>query len=135
METGALLTGLIFDHRGNLMSPTYSIRRGKRYRYYISRGLVRGARKEDAGSHCRVGAEDLERLVVEVLAQQLSRPELLSEAASGTWSAATRTLVREHIERVVVGRGEIQIIRKVTETSSASGEAGDEGVGRYTKGL
>ena len=99
LETGALLAGLIFDDRGNLMSPSYSVRRGNRYRYYISRGLVRGARKEDAGSHCRVGAEDLERQVVEVLAQQLSRPELLSEAASGTWSAAIRTLVREHIER------------------------------------
>jgi site-specific DNA recombinase len=90
LETGSLVTGLIFDHRGNLMSPSYSVRRGKRYRYYVSRGLVRGARKEDAGSYCRVGAEDLERQVVEVLAQQLSRPELLSEAASGTWSAAIR---------------------------------------------
>ncbi|HET6927628.1 MAG TPA: recombinase family protein, partial [Hyphomicrobiaceae bacterium] len=76
LETGSLITGLIFDHRGNLMSPSYSVRPGKRYRYYVSRGLVRGARKEDAGSHCRVGAEDLEQQVVEVLAQQLSRPEL-----------------------------------------------------------
>jgi hypothetical protein len=102
------MTGLIFDHRGNLMSPNYSVRRGKRYRYYVSRGLVRGARKEDAGSYCRVGAQDLERLVVEVLALQLFRPELLSEAASGTWSAAIRSLVREHIERVVVDRRERQ---------------------------
>ena len=128
LETGSLLTGLIFDHGGNLMSPSYSVRRGKRYRYYVSRGLVRGARKEEAGSHCRVGAEDLEQQVVEVLAQQLSRPELLSEATSGTWSAAIRTLVREHIERVVVDRREVQIIRKFTERTSTSGEACDEGV-------
>jgi site-specific DNA recombinase len=125
LETGSLMTGLIFDHRGKLMSPSYSVRRGKRYRYYVSRGLVRGARKEDAGSHCRVGAQDLERQVVEVLAQQLARPELLSEAASGTWSAAIRTLVREHIERVVVDQREVQIIRKFTERTSASGETGD----------
>ena len=125
LETGSLLTGLIFDHRGNLMSPSYSVRRGKRYRYYVSRGLVRGARKEDAGSHCRVGAQELERLVVEVLAQQLSRPELLSETGSGTWSAATRTLVRDNIERIVVGRDEIEIVWKATRTSSASGETGD----------
>ena len=26
--------GLIYDDRGNIMSPTYSIRRGNRYRYY-----------------------------------------------------------------------------------------------------
>src|ERR1700704_3641041 len=36
LETGSLLGGLIFDDRGNLMSPNYSIRRGKRYRYYVN---------------------------------------------------------------------------------------------------
>jgi hypothetical protein len=95
LQTGALLTGLIFDSRGNAMSPTYSVRRGKRYSYYVSCGLLRGVRKEDAGSHSRVGAEELERLVVEVLAQQLSQPELLSDAVSGRWSTATRTRSRQ----------------------------------------
>jgi hypothetical protein len=123
LETGSLLTGLIFDARGNLMSPTYSVRGGKRYRYYVSRLLVRGGRKE--GSRCRVGAEELDRLVGEALGQQLSVPELLSEAASGSWSAATRTLVRDNIERIVVGRGEIEIVWKATRISSASGETGD----------
>jgi DNA invertase Pin-like site-specific DNA recombinase len=32
VETGALLGGLIYDDRGNIMSPTYSVRRGNRYR-------------------------------------------------------------------------------------------------------
>ena len=105
------------------MSPTYSVRGGKRYRYYVSRLLVRGGRKE--GSHCRVGAEEFDRLVGEVLGQQLSVPELLSEAASGSWSAATRTLVRDNIERIVVGRGEIEIVWKATRASSASGETGN----------
>src|SRR5437763_4822045 len=36
VATGAHLGGLINDERGNIMSPTYSIRRGNRYRYYIS---------------------------------------------------------------------------------------------------
>jgi hypothetical protein len=108
------------------MSPNYSVRRGKRYRYYVSRGLVRGARKEDAGPPCRIGAEDVERLVVEVLAQQLSRPELVSEAASGTWSAATRTIVRDSIDRVVVGHGEVQIIRKVGTTRPSSSEVDED---------
>ena len=62
------------------------------------------SRKE--GSRCRVGAEELDRLVGEALGQQLSVPELLSEAASGNWSSATRTLVRDNIERIVVGRGD-----------------------------
>jgi DNA invertase Pin-like site-specific DNA recombinase len=127
LETGSLLTGLIFDHRGNLMSPSYSVRRGKRYRYYVSRGLVRGARKEDAGSPCRIGADDVERLVVEFLGRQLSRPELLSDVATGSWSAETRTIVRDSIDRVVVGHGEVQIIRKVGTTRPSSSEVGEDG--------
>ena len=73
LETGSLLGGLIFDDRGNLMSPTYSVRRGKRYRYYVSRALVRGFKKE-AGSHGRIAANDVERLVVETFSRQLSDP-------------------------------------------------------------
>jgi site-specific DNA recombinase len=123
VETGALLGGLIFDDRGNLMSPTYSIRRGNRYRYYISRALARG-RKQDAGSQGRVGADDVERLVVETLSWQLSRPKLMNDLTSGIWSPETRSLVRDAVERVVLGHGEVQIIRKST-ASDESGEHGD----------
>jgi len=126
LETGSLLGGLIFDDRGNLMSPTYSIRRGNRYRYYVSRALV-GGRKEDAGSHCRAGADDVERLVVECLGHQLSRPELLSDVASGKWSSETRTLVRDNIEQVVVDHGEVQITWKLAKTSPSSSEVGEDG--------
>ena len=52
IETGALLGGLIYDDRGNIMSPTYSIRRGNRYRYYISSALLHD-RRPDAGSLAR----------------------------------------------------------------------------------
>jgi site-specific DNA recombinase len=40
VETGALLAGLIYDDRGNIMSPSYSVRRGNRYRYYIHQQRV-----------------------------------------------------------------------------------------------
>ena len=128
IETGALLGGLVFDDRGNLMSPTYSIRRGNRYRYYISRALMRG-RKGDAGSQGRVNAADVERLVVETLGRQLSRPELLNDVASGSWTwsgnwtSETRKLVQDTIERVIVGRSEVQVIRKITTGSPSWGEA------------
>jgi len=39
-----LLGGLIYDDHGNIMSPTYSVRRGNRYRYYISSALLRERR-------------------------------------------------------------------------------------------
>ncbi len=93
IETGALLGGLIFDDRGNLMSPTYSVRRGNRYRYYISSALLRD-RREDTGSRARIGADDVERLVVEVMGRELSRTEFLTDVAPGVWSAEVRTLLR-----------------------------------------
>jgi hypothetical protein len=108
------------------MSPTYSIRRGKRHRYYISRALVRG-RKDEAGSHGRIGADDVERVVVETLSRQLSRPELMNDVGSGMWSIEVRTLVRETIERIVVGRGEIQIVRKDAVTALSADESTEHG--------
>jgi site-specific DNA recombinase len=64
IESGALLGGLIFDDRGNRMSPTHTMRRSNRYRYYISQTILRGC-WEEAGSLPRIGADDMEGLVVE----------------------------------------------------------------------
>jgi site-specific DNA recombinase len=114
VETGALLSGLIYDDRGNIMSPTYSVRRGNRYRYYISSALLRD-RRMDAGSLARINADEVERLVVEVLSRELLRPELSADGPSA-WSAETRTLVRDTVERVVIQCGQVQIIRKPAAT-------------------
>jgi site-specific DNA recombinase len=128
VETGALLGGLIFDDRGNIMSPTYSVRRGNRYRYYISAALLQD-RKQEAGSRARVSADAIEHVVVELLGRELSRAKLLADCISGTWSAETRTLVREAVARVVVLQGEIQIIRTMSAPSTSSDVAGEESDG------
>src|SRR5262249_49912518 len=101
VETGALLGGLIYDDRGNIMSPTYSVRRGNRYRYYISSALLHD-RRDEAGSLARVNADDVEQLVVEVLGRELSRPDLSAGGPSAGWSTETRALVRDNVERVVI---------------------------------
>jgi hypothetical protein len=124
IETGALLGGLFFDDRGNLMSPTHSISRGNRFRYYVSRALVRGS-KEPIGFHGRIGATDVERLVVETLSRQLSKPELMNDVATGIWSAETRTIVRGAVERVVLGKGKVQIFRRVAAALPSGVEAGE----------
>jgi site-specific DNA recombinase len=122
-ESGALLSGLMFDDRGNRMSPTYSVHRGVRYPYYVSPALL-GTGKENTSSQRRVNAQAIERVVVETLSAQLSRPELMSEAGSASWSAETRSAVLDNIGRVVVGQNELQIIRKIA--SPRSPELGEE---------
>ncbi len=61
-HSDALLTGRLFDDRGNRMSPTYAVKKGLRYRYYVSTMLVQGRRSE-AGSVPRVPAPELESIV------------------------------------------------------------------------
>jgi hypothetical protein len=75
-------------------------------------------RRPDAGSLARVNADDVERLVVEVLRRELSRPELPADGPSAGWSAATRTLVGDTVERVVIQSGQVQITRKPVQPSA-----------------
>src|SRR6266516_3051698 len=98
---------------------------GNRYRYYISSALLHN-RRADAGTLARVNADDVERLVVEVLGRELSRPELSTDGPSARWSAETRTLVRDTVERVVIRCGQVEIIRKLAATS-ATAAPDDEG--------
>jgi len=94
------------------MSPTYTMRRGNRYRYYISRRLMQD-RGEGTGALSRVEANDVEQLVVEALGRALSRDDLAADAASSMRNMETRTMVRESVERVVVHDEEIQIVLKM----------------------
>jgi site-specific DNA recombinase len=80
IESGAILGGLIFDDRGNRMSPTYTARRGNRYRYYISQALLHGKRE---GSRSRVSSDDVERLIVEQLCRRQKRDDLVADIATG----------------------------------------------------
>jgi site-specific DNA recombinase len=66
----SLLAGLIYDDAGARMTPTHANKKGTRYRYYVSPGLVRGTRRQ-APRGRRVPADDLERLVEERLRQFL----------------------------------------------------------------
>ena len=65
-SSNALLMGKLFDDRGNPMTPSYAIKKGVRYRYYVSSVLNQG-RKEEAGSLPRVAAEAVERLILDCI--------------------------------------------------------------------
>ena len=55
--SAALLTGRLFDDRGNRMSPTHANKKGARYRYYVSQALLQQGRsrqhRSGAGSRDR----------------------------------------------------------------------------------
>jgi DNA invertase Pin-like site-specific DNA recombinase len=59
----SLLAGLVFDETGERLTPTYAVKKGTRYRYYVSTGLLTGARKNPSSGR-RIPAGDLEALVI-----------------------------------------------------------------------
>src|SRR4051812_24161307 len=64
--------------RGHRMTPTHAIKKGTRYRYYVSRPLISESRA-DAVDGLRIPAGDLEQLVMSRIGQFLSEPARVSE--------------------------------------------------------
>ena len=98
-KSNALLLGRIYDDRGNRMTPSYAVKNGVRYRYYVSAALVQG-NKADAGSVARVAAQDMEERVVAALRAH-GRLELAD--------ANPREALHAVVERVTVGSSEITL--------------------------
>ena len=78
-----LLAGVLFDADGEPMTPTHAVKKGVRYRYYVSRRLITGKRGDgeigrDSGQRLR--AVDLERLVVQRLRTFFADPDAVFEA-------------------------------------------------------
>ncbi len=57
----SLLTGLVYDETGDRMGPTHASKKGRRYRYYISKRLMHRTASTDGG--WRLPARELERAV------------------------------------------------------------------------
>jgi site-specific DNA recombinase len=76
----SLLGGLVFDATGERLTPTYAIKKGTRYRYYVSSSLLREAKGNRAGGW-RIPAGDLEGLVINRLRGFLTDPTALLDIA------------------------------------------------------
>lgn len=68
MKSGRPLQALLFDSKGNVMSPSWTTKpNGRRYAYYISQAILQ-RRPERAGTVSRVSAEVIEGLVWRAIA-------------------------------------------------------------------
>jgi site-specific DNA recombinase len=83
-QVPALLKGLIFGPNGRPMSPSHTRRRGRIYRYYVTREAI-----ADGYGTCgvtSVPAADVEGAVLDHVQTSLAAPELVAR----TWAAAKR---------------------------------------------
>jgi site-specific DNA recombinase len=67
----SLLAGLVFDESGERLTPSHAVKKGTRYRYYVSRSLIIGTAK-DRSKGRRIPAANLESLVITRLRTFLS---------------------------------------------------------------
>jgi len=114
--SASILTGRIFDDRGNRMSPTHSNKLGVRYRYYVSHALLQN-RKEEAGSIARVPAPEIEQLLLDGVRRHL-------EATGSPGVAADRDLIEHHVDRVIVRPQAVEVRltpRQSTELAESGG--------------
>ena len=125
--TESFLAGKLYDDRGNRMGPSHAAKGGQRWRYYVSRALLKG-RETDAGSVRRVPATQIERQVfnaiTSVLASGRSTEGLgaLSDVAFSKKTAGSPPTMGKScgglfndedmlaaIERVTIGAKEIEV--------------------------
>ena len=79
----SLLRGLLYDGEGNRFTPSHAVKKGKRYRYYVSREAING-RSAALDRPGRIPARDLEQLILVELKsfQRIGRIELPTTWAS-----------------------------------------------------
>ena len=100
----SLLAGLIYDAHGELMTPSHAVKKGIRYRYYVSKSLLTGGVRAE-GKGQRIPAANIEALVTGRLRAWLADPVAVlnavqclparrryPEEASGRGGAARRLL-------------------------------------------
>jgi site-specific DNA recombinase len=109
--SAAVLTGRIFDDRGNRMSPTHCNKRGVRYRYYVAHPALQGRRAE-AGSVPRVPAPEVETLVLAAVRKhwEAAGSAACPESAGGAVIVDDRAMIERHVERVVVKPHALEVL-------------------------
>jgi len=76
------LMGRLFDESGQSLTPSHAVKGERRYRYYVSRSLIKGT-ADSAGRGWRLPAPEIERTVGTSACQILSDRIEIAAAASG----------------------------------------------------
>jgi DNA invertase Pin-like site-specific DNA recombinase len=118
----AILTGRIFDDRGNRMTPTHTNKRGARYRYYVSHALLQ-KRPNEAGSVPRVPAPEIEGAVLKAVRRHFDDEDRKQPIVTDD-----RDWIERQLDRVVVHAEaiEIHLVRSRDRPEGPSAEKGDD---------
>jgi site-specific DNA recombinase len=107
-KSQSLLTGRIFDERGNRMTPSHAVKKGMRYRYYISSVLIQG-QPDKAAKLNRVPAAEIERLILSAVRKHLAENPHTEMEAAGPHSLNDKELISGYVARVDVKRDHLAV--------------------------
>jgi hypothetical protein len=83
------------------MSPSFTVKRGARYSFYVSSAILKG-RKFDAGSVPRVSGADLDAAVLKALRHRI-------DVADDESAPTPRNIVDQNVSRIMVGSKAVTI--------------------------
>jgi site-specific DNA recombinase len=120
----ALLSGRLFDNRGNRMSPTHTNKGGVRYRYYVSQAVLPG-KPPPPGLVSRVPAPEIEALVVAAL-----RKHLNASGAGEPLPDNDRDLFARHLEHVTLTPNHLELrLRQSVDAAQSHDPANNDSSG------
>jgi len=146
----SLLAGLLVDGHGARLTPSHAVKKGRRYRYYISAALIT-ATGRDGVQNWRLAAREIEDCAISILIDALTSPPRLLEGpgmsgmpgdqirkllgrAAGLAAALRRSpeerakIVRELVEQVMVDdkRIVVKVRYRVLVSGDLASRASDE---------
>jgi site-specific DNA recombinase len=148
-----LLTGLAFDERGDRLSPSYTRKAGRHYRYYVSHRLTQGA---DTNDGWRIPAGQLEQAVLREICRFLddgiriadtvhtpgttpvmiqayvAEAARISKEIRDEQTKTSSILVRQIIERIDFNTDQLRIKISIVGLSECIGSEVDSGSGSIT---
>lgn len=132
-ESPGMLVGLIFDERGNAMTPQESRKpSGLRHTYYVSHAYLQH-RKSDAGTYPRVPARAIEGLVVDRL-RRLIGDGAIDIALSDKSTKGLRQTFRKYVSRIVVSKTLVAITFPL-KSANASAELPERTIDAFEREL
>jgi site-specific DNA recombinase len=98
-KSDALLAGLLFDAEGEAMTPTHAVKKGTRYRYYVSRRLMVGTANKSVCDGQRIPGANLEDLIIRRVRTFVADPlALLNAVSKGRFGAPLQKKLKEAAE-------------------------------------
>src|SRR5262249_39001383 len=107
-QSQSLLMGRIFDEHGNRMTPSYAVKNGVRYRYYISTPLIQG-QPNKAAKLKRIPAVEVETLIISTLRKRLEGASHGKEETERLRSLNDKELISSHVIHIEVKQDHLAV--------------------------